>query len=204
MDREKLQDISRDIKRVAGNHGGGMLLSGKVVAGTLDEVNLTVDVALTVDDAVETGDADDVPTAEVLLGAVSIKNDGVVLHPADGSDVVVGEVDGPGTYVVVRCSELVKLEVIVGDSKVKVVDGLVEFNEGGHGGLVQIKELKDNLDTLKDYIKNTLEPAIGSGFTAVGAAMASNGANGKTAFDLLVQPQAITIKDMENTKVTHG
>ena len=78
------------------------------------------------------------------------------------------------------------------------------LNGDGKGGLVMIKELKENLDTLKDYIKNTLEPAIGDGFTAVGSSTAANGANGKTAFDLKTAAKVITLKDMENTNVKHG
>lgn len=171
------------------------VMSGTVKA--VDNDKLTCTVALSVNDP-------DTETAGVMLNGVSLSSKGLILYPKVDSTVWVAEVDGPGKHGLIKCSELEKCVVTIGNTTVEVKDGSVKLNGDGKGGLVQIQELKDNLDTLKDYIKNTLEPAIGIGFTAVGASTAANGANGKTAFDLQTSPKVITLKDMENTKVKHG
>jgi hypothetical protein len=149
-------------------------------------------------------DEDDAATDGVLLNVVLEGKGGFYHVPAVDALCVVAEVNGGGLLELLKASVYDRVYVKGGGKFIDIKDSVVLLNGDGNGGLVQIAELKENLDTLKNYIKNTLEPAIGSGFTAVGAAMASSGAAGKLAFDALVQPSLITIKDMENKNVKHG
>ncbi len=205
--------ISENVKRVAGTLDKTRfpMMSGKVVS--VDNDKLTCKVKLTVNDPAHETDG-------IMLGPVTLNNNGIVLYPAEGSNVVVGEVDGPGKWTLVKCSDLVKTEVIIGEvsfmldkdqaevkqgaASVLLKGGKIELSGAGKGGLVQIAELKDNLDTLKNYIKDTLETAISSGFDAVGAGMASSGASGKAAFELATLTEVILFDDMENENVKHG
>ena len=130
-------------------------------------------------------------------------DDGVLILPTKGSTVkiMLSELITP---TVIQFSQVDEILLVGGGSAVKVYDSGVELQGDDFGGIPKIKELEDNLNTLKDYIKNTLEPAIGTGFTAVGVGPAANGPAGKTAFDGVVNLVPINIVDMENPKVKHG
>jgi hypothetical protein len=138
---------------------------------------------------------------DVLLNGTVEETKGIVIVPEDGSDVVICSVDGSGEYMLVRASKVAKVLIDVPEIALKC--DKVVINDGDNDGLVVLKKLNDNLDKLKKYIKNTLEPAIGNGFTAVGASTAANGGNGKTAFDAATSSQQISFENMENTKVKH-
>jgi len=129
----QLVDIGRDIKRISGTLGLlHPIMSGKVVAGSIDNNNLICDVLLTLDDNTATEDSESVPTGGVLLSAVSMNNNGVILYPADDSDVVVGAIDGDGNYTLLKCSTLVKYQLTIGSSQLTVVDGNVGVKVGSN------------------------------------------------------------------------
>ncbi|NBR15974.1 MAG: hypothetical protein EBU01_15565 [Crocinitomicaceae bacterium] len=71
------------------------------------------------------------------------------------------------------------------------------------GGLVKIKELEDNLKTLKTYIE-ALKTATSSGINAIGVGPAANGGTGKLAFETAMAGKIINLKEMENKNVQHG
>ena len=171
------------------------VMSGVVVAGSVDMSACTCSVLLGIDDA------DDPPTEGVLLNSVSGNVNGVLCFPADNSNVWVAEIDGPGKWGIIKASDLVKMVVTVGSSMVAVKDGLIQFNDGSLGGLVELQKLTDNLNTLKNYIKDTLEPLIQTGIDAVGAGSAADGPTAALAFGNSVSAQVITFEDMENTAV---
>ena len=81
-------------------------------------------------------------------------------------------------------------------------DGTVTFNGGDHDGLVKLQELKDNLDSIKNYL-SALKSAINTGLNGVGASTAASGAAGAAAFEGAMAGQMITFKNMENTKIKH-
>lgn len=129
----QLLDIGRDIKRISGTLGLlHPIMSGKVVAGSIDNDNVVCDVLLTLDDNTATEDSESVPTGGVLLSAVSMNNNGVILYPADDSDVVVGAIDGDGNYTLLKCSTLVKYQLTIGSSQLTVVDGNVGVKVGSN------------------------------------------------------------------------
>lgn len=81
-------------------------------------------------------------------------------------------------------------------------DGTVTFNGGDHDGLVKLQELKDNLNSIKNYL-SALKSAINTGLNGVGASTAASGAAGAAAFEGAMAGQTINFKNMENDKVKH-
>lgn len=186
------EQIAARIREIAGTKA--TVRTGKVVS--VDTDAMTCSVSLTgMEEGTETNAA-----MNVLLENKA----GLYLVPTTDTDCLVCEVDGGGKWELLKASAYDRVYMKAGGKFVDITDDALLLNGDGKGGLVMIQELKDNLDTLKDYIKNTLEPAIGAGFTAVGASTAANGANGKTAFDGMTAAQVITFKDMENKNVKHG
>lgn len=94
------------------------------------------------------------------------------------------------------------LTVAVDGSTIEVKPDEILFNGGDLGGLVKIEELKKNLDSLKSFVE-AIHSALPSAFSAVGAALASNGALGATAYNGSMAGQIIRFEDMENEKVKH-
>jgi hypothetical protein len=125
---------------------------------------------------------------EVRLQAVSGKADkGHIPIPAVGSEVFcVSEGNSDNSFVVAICSELEK----------------VVFNGGQLGGLVKLQELKDNLDSLKQFVE-AVHSALPTAFNAVGASTAANGALGATSYQGAMAGKMVQFKDMEDKKILH-
>lgn len=121
------------------------------------------------------------------LQAVSGKaNSGILPVPATGSEVFcVSEGNSDNAFVIVACSDLEKIII----------------NGGTLGGLVKLQELKENLDSLKQYVE-AMNNALPSAFNSVGASTAANGAMGATSYQSAMAGKTIQLKDMENTKIT--
>jgi len=129
----------------------------------------------------------------------------------------VGEVDGPGRWTVLKCSDLVKMQVIIsnvsftltaseaemkqGAATVLLKGGKIQLNDGGLGGLVKAQETADKIKALEQDL-NTLKQV----FTAWIPAANDGGAALKTAaatwLAQLIMP--LTKKgDIENVNVKH-
>lgn len=101
------------------------LLSGTVVAGSVDLSKYTCSVQLTrMDDG-------DTPLANVMLSSVSENGNGVIYIPADGSNVIVGSVDGPGEFFLVHCSDLVKVMVTIQNTILTITADGYSITRGG-------------------------------------------------------------------------
>jgi len=81
-------------------------------------------------------------------------------------------------------------------------DGTVTFNGGDHDGLVKLQELKDNLNSIKNYL-SALKSAISTGLNGVGISTAASGEAGALAFEGAMAGKTINFKNMENDKVKH-
>ena len=113
------------------------IVSGTVVAGSVDATEYTMTVL----------PSDDSEGIEgVLLNVITNDENGVVLLPKDNSNVIIGSIDGPGEWSLLKASDLVKVSIVLGSSKVTVTDGLIQFNDGSNGGLTVTPELKTQLD----------------------------------------------------------
>lgn len=89
-----------------------------------------------------------------------------------------------------------------GGSTVKVdKDGIV-MNGGKNAGMVKIRMLEQNLESLKTFVE-AIHAALPAAFFAVGVGSAASGTAGKAKYELDMTGQAINLNDMENKKVKH-
>ena len=102
------------------------IISGTVVPGSVDVTALTVSVQASDDSE---------PIEGVMLNAVTDESNGVILFPADGSNVIIGSVDGPGEWCLIKASELTKVIITIenvtcemDNSQVSIQNGNVLFN----------------------------------------------------------------------------
>jgi hypothetical protein len=131
---------------------------------------------------------------EVQLTATETKDSFILVTPKVGSTVVVSFLNNVKNDAYVNgFSELEKLEITIEETI---------WNGGKKGGLVQINELKENMESLKSYCEQ-LKTAIASGISAVGVGVAANGGTGASAFNSAMSSAVIDFKDMEDTKFKH-
>ena len=104
-------------------------------------------------------DDDSDPLPDVLLNAVSMNSNGFILYPADGSNVWVAEIDGPGKWGLVKCSTLKKVSVKIGSTVFEITDGEVSAADGKgaelvmSGGKFQLKNgAMDFLTVQKNFV----------------------------------------------------
>lgn len=172
-------------------------------------------------------EAEEVRYDDVLLHAVADgERRGFCFEPAAGSTVLVSRIGGSNELYVAMFSEVDRARLSVGEKLEAALDaeGLtlsigeakieattdrisidapeIVLNGGDHGGLVQVEELRQSLDSLKRFVE-AMHAALPGAFTAVGAAMSANGAAGKTAYDGAMTGRSIRIEALENTKVKH-
>lgn len=150
---------------------------------------------------------------------------GFVFIPAVKSAVLVSRIGGE-RYFVEMFSEVDKVLLTIGEkvtaglnaeeltytndkvklkitaSEVTLEADQITLNGGKFDGLVKVRELEKNLDSIKTFAE-AIHAALPSAFSAVGAAMAAAGANGATAYNGSMAGKVIQIGDMENTKVKH-
>ena len=128
------------------------LMSGTVVAGSLDTGQLTISVKQANANIVIHG---------VLLGAISNENNGIVLIPKDSSDVVIGSIDGPGIWTVLKTSKLSKAIIDIGSlrfemegSKIVLKNGNVTLNIGN--SLFTVSTASESLFSLLNDLMTAL------------------------------------------------
>lgn len=174
-----------------------------------------------------TVEVEEVRYDDVLLHAVADgEQRGFCFEPAVGSTVLVSRIGGSNELYVAMFSEVDRarlsvgeeleatlsaegLSLSIGEAKIEATTDRIAvdapeivLNGGDHGGLVQVEELRQSLDSLKRFVE-AMHAALPGAFTAVGAAMSANGAAGKTAYDGAMTGRSIRIEAMENTKVKH-
>lgn len=97
------------------------IVSGKVVAGSIDAGANTMSVVLS---------ANGLEIGNVLLKATSDGTDGVIAIPEEGSDVVIGSIDGPGQWALLQASTVAKWEVRLHGRSVAVTPESIEIDTG--------------------------------------------------------------------------
>ena len=95
--------INAGIRRLASKPNE--IISGTVVSGSIDTGENTITVQ----------PAEGAPVAGVRLNAITGDNNGMILIPEEGSNVIIGSIDGPGECVLLRASEISKASVTIGD-----------------------------------------------------------------------------------------
>lgn len=107
-----------------------------------------------------------------------------------------GDVNRP---VFVGFTEVEEINVVVGESSVKITDGLIEFNGGENKGMVLAESVKDKLNKIENDI-NALKSAIAS-WTPVPS---DGGASLKVATSTWYAQRLVStqLSDIENDKIT--
>lgn len=188
-------------------------LRRRLFGGADDEQSTFYATVVRVDESTRTCvvDAEGVPYEEVLLHAVvDAGQRGFCLIPTVGSLVLVSRIGGSNELYVAMFSEVDRVVLTVGDEVSATIDAErvaidgpeIVLNGGTHGGVVQVEELRRNLDSLKGFVE-AMHAALPAAFTAVGAALSANGSAGKTAYDGAMAGQSIVLEEMENPKVKH-
>lgn len=189
-------EIKRRIRGMYGQHTP-LLLTCKVES--VDSETCTVSVG-------------DLKLTDVRLrSVVNGEESKLLITPKTGSFVTVIDLSGELRELeVIGYSEIEAIDIETGgdininckgDTNIDC-DGTVTFNGGDHDGLVKLQELKDNLNSIKNYL-SALKSAISTGLNGVGASTAASGAAGAAAFEGAMAGQTINFKNMENDKVKH-
>lgn len=97
------------------------IMSGTVVAGSVDEVNQTISVQPDGQEGIIEG---------VMLGAVSSTTDALVVVPKEGSHVVIGSVDGPGNWILLKPSEITKILLTIANTACTISESGVKVESG--------------------------------------------------------------------------
>ena len=102
------------------------IISGTVVPGSVDTDQLTI--------SVQPSD-DSKPIEDVMLNTVTEDNNGMILFPLEGSNVIIASIDGPGEWGLIRASEITKAIVTIENvtyemdsSQINIQNGNVVFN----------------------------------------------------------------------------
>lgn len=162
------------------------VMSGTVVAGSVDMSACTCSVLLSVDDA------DSPATEGVLLNGVSGNINGVLCFPADGSNVWVAEIDGPGKWGIIKTSDLVKMVVTISNVVVAITDSEAVIQQDNavftiSSGKFSIKNDSQDFKTIMDtHFDNLAQMTFtnGAGTTAVANNVTALNTD-KTNFDQL-------------------
>ncbi len=97
------------------------IMSGTIVAGSVNEGNQTISVQPDGQEGIIEG---------VLLGAVSSTTDAIMVVPKEGSHVVIGSVDGPGNWILLKPSEITKVLITIANSQCTVSESLIKIESG--------------------------------------------------------------------------
>lgn len=129
---------------------------------------------------------DGVSYYDVRLQCITGGDKGVVVIPADGSQVLMIAVEGSDEYAVVMCE---KADKVLIDADTEIV-----INGGNNGGLVKIQELTDKINALVDaFNKHTHQvKTTGSATTQTGTAAA-----------VVTKAAKLNKSDYEDEKVKH-
>ena len=129
---------------------------------------------------------DGVSYYDVRLQCITGGDKGVVVIPADGSQVLMIAVEGSDEYAVVMCE---KADKVLIDADTEIV-----INGGNNGGLVEIQELTDKINALVDAFNNHTHQVntTGSATTQTGTAVA-----------VATKAAALNKSDYEDEKVKH-
>lgn len=162
----------------------------------------------------------DLEIPDIRLSSVAGGSEnGVLAVPAVGSVILAADLSCGNLREmnVVACSEVESIRyhqgkttltadaegvtVEVGDSKLRIEDGKITFNDGDNHGLVKVEELTKKLNTLEQEI-NDLKLVL---LTWQPSQMPDSGATLKTATAEWAGKQLNTTRrqDLENDKITH-
>ena len=135
------------------------VVSGTVITGSLDTETYVVDVLQT--DCALT-------IKGVALNVCSSEQNGLILIPEDGSNVVIGSIDGPGEWTILKTSRVAKVlfkagdvSYVIDDSKISLKNGEVILDMGS--SVFKINTASESLySILSDLINGILALTVGT------------------------------------------
>ena len=153
------------------------IISGTVVAGSVNTSEYTMSVLPT------NGNE---PIAEVMLSTITENTSGLVLIPKDGSNVVIGSIDGPGEWTLLKANELNKTIITMGnvtyemdETQVNIQNGSSVLNIGA--SLFKMYTASESLFSLLKYLITGI-----TALTVTTSAVSSGIPNNITTFDDLL------------------
>ena len=167
MNGQNAKKAARLIQEIA--QGGGSkgirypIMSGNVVAGSVDTDMGTCTVLMDIDDPVTSG------TAGVTINVWLQDANGFMLYPKDESAVLVAEVNGPGMWSIIKCSDLVKVLVTIDNNIIEMDTNQIQLTQGAAvmtiaGGCFNFKNGSKNLTTIMQNILDHIQQLkVGTG-----------------------------------------
>ena len=135
------------------------------------------------------------------LRALIDDNDHVLLCPRIGSQVLLLDLsNGQKRHLLVlSCSEVERVQMQIGSTKLQIDNAGVVINGGELGGMVKINQLTQKLNELVNAYNAHTHTTAASGSITSGTAVATTGTAAATASTA----QPFNASDYENTKVKH-
>jgi len=144
------------------------IVSGTVVPGSIDMEQYTI--------SVQPSDGSD-PIESVMLNAISADGNGMILYPIDGSSVIIGTIDGPGEWTILKACDLVKIVVMIGANVIEMDTNQIVFTQGSAmltmtGGKFSMKNGSTDLNTLLgNILSHILAMTVSTGTGPSGTAI---------------------------------
>lgn len=203
MSTQAQRKIGDHIRRIAGTAQPQL----PIMSGVVKEVNEeegTCGVDLSVDD-------EDTTTSGIMINAVTHNNNGVLLIPAQNSNVWVAEIDGPGKWGIIKCSNVEKVIIkIAGTPEMEITSEHIKMNGGSNRGLVKVEPLVDKINEivrdiqkLKDSVEGwTVSPNDGGAAlrAIIAGPLTGPAIPGKWAADTI---EEVSVDDLQNEKIVH-
>jgi hypothetical protein len=123
------------------------IMSGVVVENSLDESAYTISVLPTGSETAIVG---------VVLNTVADEDKGMLLIPKDGSHVVIGCIDGPGEWILLRAGEITKatfkinnVQYEINGAGVSIVNAGLTFNAGS-----EVFKMNTSTESLYEFLRD--------------------------------------------------
>ncbi len=136
---EEYKKMAKHLQHAAGRSG---------IVRAVNEPAQTAEVQLT------TYDKDS--RVEVLLNATPTNDMGIIIYPEVDSDVIVCDVDGKGTYTIVRYGKIKRVQIRLGsgEPELQVTEGAIVMNGGTNDGLVKVNELVGKINAIENLLNS--------------------------------------------------
>lgn len=185
------RDIEMAVRKLAGVDLNDNLA---LVACTVVSVDLD---SRTCDCTPISGDAvTDIPNVQLMAEL----DDGFLIVPSVNSTVFVLYSTRHVPYVALF-SQIDQIIMITGNSQVIIKDGLIQFNDGSYGGLIQIAQLVTKLNNLENTVNDLIKKYDLHTHTGVQAGAGISAPPVPLELETLTPTQQ---EELENTTVTHG
>ena len=124
----------------------------EIISGTVVSVDTS---AYTI--SVQPSD-DGAPIDGVTLNTVTGSDNGVVIFPAAGSDVIIGRVDGPGEWTLIKTGEITKASVKIGN--ITCVADNTKVTVTNNNVILEISDSAFKLNTASESLFQLLQDLI--------------------------------------------